>query len=257
MVKIYETSKGSKYVYGFDLYLALKIDKNFKDWLSEMISYDFEISRDYVFTIREMKTDQEDWKEYQDAVIKMDMAKTIAILHKSKEGKGLRNQLIKIEKEVSEGELLNRQQILALMDFIKVFGFFSVQDKLEKKHFEIFNRPNQWWKYRANLLGYSSDDLKNAITALNIKYKNRQQALFHLDKYELIRRATIDLFMILGKSEEFARNLGRTAKEMAKEIDPEIYNDEGPIDFKSQKQKALIVEISNIDNPGNTLKEFN
>ena len=55
--------------------------------------------------------------------------------------------------------------------------------------------------------------------------KSQRQMLMQVDKYEMVRTAVIDLFMGLGKPEQYAQSLGNLAKAFARELNVEIFDD--------------------------------
>lgn len=224
-------SSGKQYVMASQLYILLRIDKPFAIWMTEA-SFGFKSPDEFA----KAKT-VDDW------FITIEMAKHISLLQRKEEGKMLREYLINVDKQKEQGELLSRKQIMALLELCKVLGLFSVQKHVEQEHFKFFDKPKAWWEYRAKLIGHSADDLKQVMLGLGKKYKSQRQALALIDKYELIRISTLDLFVGLGKSIEFATNIAKTAKELAREIKAEVYDDDMPIDFKTPQQKETITKI--------------
>lgn len=258
MIEVYYSKKGTPYVRASDLHHELNIGTPLSMWFPRMIEYGFVENQDFsrhnkiVTTANNMEKAKFDW------AVRVDMAKHIAMIQRTERGKAIRQYLISLDNKVQEGELLNRQQVSAIFDLCRVFGFFSVQKYLEKEHHKIFDSKNEnWWAYRARVLGSPTADLKEMMKAINKKYKNQRQALFHLDKYELIKRASFDLFKAMGKSDEYAENVGTFTKEIAKELKPEIYDDtNAPIHFKTDKQEKTINEIHNRDKPNGLLEKF-
>jgi hypothetical protein len=93
---------------------------------------------------------------------------------------------------------------------------------------------------------------------LGIKYHNQKQAIYNTDRFDLIRIGVGDLFLAMGKSKAYAKNVGNIAKKMAKEIKPEIYNDLGAsIDFKSTEEKRIITDLKNYKKESIILNKFN
>lgn len=242
MIKIYYTKKKTPFVWASDLHKELEVRENLLSWFPTMINYGFKKNEDFYQKYRydEGNLNQSlfDW------AVQIDMAKHIAMDHQSKKGKAIRQHLIDLDKKHHDGLLLSRPQIIALIELCRALGLLSVQQFLEKEHYNIYNKPQKWWSRRAELFGYSAKDLRDAVSALGKKYKSQRQALMLLDKYELIRQSTMDLFISLGKSDEFARNIALTSKELAKEMRIEIYRDEGAsIDFRTKGQIETIEKI--------------
>ena len=252
MIDIKKTVKGTQYVMASDLHKHLQITTRLSTWFPRMIEYGFKEDTDYkplhknVQSTSSMESRKKDW------AVRIEMAKHIAMIQRSEEGKQLREYLISLDKKVHDGKLLDTKQIKVLFELCRVFGFFSVQTQLESEHFGTFEgKSSEWWQYRAKILGHSKADLKNILEGIGKKYQNQRQALFHIDRYELIRVATFDLFKILGKSDEYAKNVSYFAKDIADEIKPEVYDDRGDsINFKSSEQMETIEKINNRGNSG-------
>lgn len=216
------------------------------EWFSHMTGYGFVLNEDYSYHTKLVALPNGGHSEKKDWAIQLDMAKHIAMIQRTDKGKALRDYLLRLDKEVNEGARLNHLQISALFDLCKVMGFFSVQNMLQREHFEFMERPKNWWDYRAKLFGYSKKQLQDMMHAIGKRYTSERQALLHLKKHELIRQATIDLFIAMGKSTIYAKNMGSFIETIAKEIKPEIYNDNGLLlDFKSPAQIKTISLLQN------------
>lgn len=242
-IEVSYSKKGTPFVYASDLRKKLEIQTPLSIWFPQMIDYGFIENEDY-YRLRISEIGDIDLK--YDWAVKLEMAKHIAMVQRTEKGKSIRKYLIYLDEKVQEGLLLNRKQISALFEICKVLGYFTVQKFLEREHYEFLDKPKNWWEYRANLFGYRAEDLKQMVEALGKKYKTQRQALFHIDKYELIRISTIDLFIAMGKSEGYSKNIAAFVEDIAKEIQPDIYNDEKlGIDFKTVNHHQTIEQIKN------------
>lgn len=255
MIDVYYSPKGTPYVMASDLRDMLGVKTQLNTWFPRMIDYGFEENKDYYKLPKngEVKNERFEW------AVTVDMAKNIAMIQRTPEGKAIRDYLLQLDQKVNDGEYLNQGQIMALMDICKVMGYFSVQKFFEKEHYEkIFKGSDtEWWQRRASLFGYSAAELKKALLDVGEKYKNQKQALFKTDRFELIRTGIIDMFIVMGKSIAFAKNVGNIAKTMAEKIDPHIYDDlNTPIDFKSEEQKLIITDLKNYQNHSSLFKRF-
>jgi len=259
MIDVYYSAKGTPYVWASELHQELKIKTPLRKWFPNMIEYGFTENQDFSQMDKKVHLEQGGNTIKRDWAVTMDMAKNIAMIQRTPEGKVLRDYLLQLDHKVTQGEYLNHGQIMALMDICKVMGYFSVQEFFEKEHYEkIFKETgNNWWERRANLFGYSANELKSALLSLGVKYKNQRQALLATDKYELIRAGVIEMFIVMGKSVAFAKNIGNIAKTMAQKINPEIYNDlNASIDFKSEEEKLIITDLKNYETNSNLFKRF-
>jgi len=243
MIKIRYSKKDTPYILASELHQKLNISESLITWFPRMIRYGFKENEDYYqMSIQiEKGTIQLEW------AVRIEMAKHIAMIQQTAKGKAIREYLLNLDNKVQEGKLLSHQQMSVLFDLCRVFAFFSVQVYVESEHHKVFDNKNEnWWKYRARVLGQSTKDLKEMMRAIGKKYRNQRQSLFHIDKYELIKRATFDLFKAMGKSDEFAMNVGVFSKQIAKQMNQEIYDDRNmSIDFKTDEQKETIRKIQN------------
>jgi phage anti-repressor protein len=180
-------------------------------------------------------------KEFE---IHIDFAKKLCMVSKSPVGEKIRNELVKLTKKIETGLMFSSEQISFMLDLVKVMGLFSIQDIVEKKHFDFHNNKYDWWDYRAKILGYGTEQLKMEVEKLNHKYKSQKQALLRVDRFELIRIGVIDLFISLGKSVDFASNAANTCKLMAEKMNVNVWNDYGTsIKFPSDYNKNLELSI--------------
>lgn len=258
MIEVSYSKIGTPYVWASKLHQELNIGTPLSVWFPRMIEYGFIENQDFSQHNKNVKLVQGGSNIKHDWAVRIEMAKHIAMIQRTARGKAIREYLLNLDNKIQEGKLLNHQQISVLFDLCRVFGFFSVQEYLESEHYAIFNNKHEnWWKYRARVLGQSSVDLKEMMRAIGKKYQNQRQALFHIDKYELIKRATFDLFKAMGKSDDFAKNVATITKQIAIELKPEIYDDKNmAIDFKTEGQKETIKKIENRGTVNGFLNQF-
>lgn len=258
MIDIYYSKKGTPYVHASDLHRELSIETPLRIWFPRMIEYGFIENQDYIQTFRNIQLEQGGTTKQREWLVQIDMAKHISMMQRTEKGKAIRTYLLHLDKKVEEGLLLSHPQMNALFEICKVMGFFSVQKFFELEHYLFKNKPRDWWAQRARLFGYTKEDLEDMMKALGLKYHSQKQALIHIDKYELIRIATFDMFIAMGKSEEYSKNVATFAKSISKEIKPEIYNDQNiSIDFKSESQHKTISELKAYKSDKTILEQFN
>jgi hypothetical protein len=66
-----------------------------------------------------------------------------------------------------------------------------------------------------------------------------------------VRAGVIDLFMAMGKSERYARNLGDLAKILAREMQIDIYDDrDSELDFGPKVDAKLVEEVKKFETGG-------
>lgn len=145
-----------------------------------------------------------------------DAALCIVATSRGVKAKEVRLELVKAFEEKQTGISLTVEQVTALTEMVKAMTLVSVQKNAEKKHFNYLGRPKDWWEYRAKLLGYSAQSLKDALIKVGKKYKSQKQALIHIDPAEIIRTGVVDLLKALGRDDIYSLNIGEWAKAIAK-----------------------------------------
>lgn len=103
VIPVYDTDTGEKVVLGRELHEKLKIKTPYHIWFPRMVEYGFVDGTDY-FT-ENKNVHREDGRKMPqvqiDHIIKLDMAKHIAMIQRTPEGMKIRQKLIDLEKNVS------------------------------------------------------------------------------------------------------------------------------------------------------------
>lgn len=103
VIPVYDTDTGEKVVLGRELHEKLKIKTPYHIWFPRMVEYGFVYGTDY-FT-ENKNVHREDGRKMPqvqiDHIIKLDMAKHIAMIQRTPEGMEIRQKLIDLEKNVS------------------------------------------------------------------------------------------------------------------------------------------------------------
>lgn len=103
VIPVYDTDTGEKVVLGRELHEKLKIKTPYHIWFPRMVEYGFVDGTDY-FT-ENKNVHREDGRKMPqvqiDHIIKLDMAKHIAMIQRTPEGMVIRQKLIDLEKNVA------------------------------------------------------------------------------------------------------------------------------------------------------------
>ncbi|HGA2038443.1 TPA: antA/AntB antirepressor family protein, partial [Streptococcus agalactiae] len=91
-------------VSGRDLHNVLNIKTQYTKWLERMSEYGFEENVDYIAISQKRLTAQGNRTEYIDHVLKLDMAKEIAMLQRNEKSKQVRKYFIQVEKDFNSPE---------------------------------------------------------------------------------------------------------------------------------------------------------
>ncbi|MFQ5448331.1 MAG: hypothetical protein ACE5FF_15505 [Saprospiraceae bacterium] len=258
-LQILISKKGTKVVTASNLHVVLELPNqhyaaNVRKWLND------------VYEFRDGIRKPEGMKDYakrpvkesllDDYYLSVELAKLITLNSKSKVKQKFATWLLNLEDQVENAELLTTGQVLSVLELAKVMGLVSCQAACEKQHLKTYEErnggsPANWWNFRSNVLGYSSEQLKKAMKRAGKKVagKSQRQMLMAVDKYEMVRTAVIDMFMAMGKPERYAKNLGDLAKVFAKELNVEIFDDRGTsANFIPTLNAELAQEVKNLDN---------
>lgn len=98
VIPVYTTSTGEKVVLGRELHERLGIEERYSKWFDRMAGYGFETDADYT---PYQTVHPQNQQEITDHLLKLDMAKHIAMIQRSPQGKAIRDKLIQLEMDVS------------------------------------------------------------------------------------------------------------------------------------------------------------
>jgi len=255
-LQILVSKKGTQVVTATNLHAALqlpphKYNKNVEKWLIDIYAFKDDIRQPddlKDFAHRNLK-----YSKQKDYYFSLEMAKLITLKSDSPVKLPIARHLSSLDVSADEkqSEFLTKDQVVAVLELTKVMGMMSCQYSVEKEHQRRYEENKgltyDWWKYRADILGYSVEKLREEMATIGKSYKgkNMRQMLLQVDRYEVIRMSVIDLFIALGKSVEYAKNMGDLAKVFAKEMDVEIWDDrKGDMNvFQSNINPTVINEI--------------
>ena len=100
VIPVYTTSTGEKVVIGRELPEKLNIGKDYSTWFKDMCGYGF--ADGVEFSPISGKTSEQGGRPRIDHILKLDMAKHIAMIQRTPQGKAIRDKLIQLETNVSE-----------------------------------------------------------------------------------------------------------------------------------------------------------
>ena len=199
-----------------ELHKALGMKKAFSTWIKTSIERAYlEIDTD--FTPR--REESTGGRPSMDYLLTKDSAIQIIIMSGGQFAKKLRDKVVELYNQHDTGLAFTSAQIEALMDLSKAMTLISIQKEVEGKHFAIYNDKYSWHEYRAALLGYDTKDVIRAMQQVNKKHHERRASLIQLDAVELIRVGVIDFLKVMGKSDEYATNVGGLCKSMASKME--------------------------------------
>lgn len=253
-LNIFISKKGTKVVLATELHQALQLAdhhyaNNVKKWINDY--YEFLDGIRKPIRLQEFaKRRSEAATFWQDYYLSIDLAKQICLRSKSKLKLKYATLLSKANEE--EQELgLKTEQLTHLIELTKAMTLISCQEACERQHLRVYKERNQdsaanWWQYRAQVLGYSAEDLRNKLRrkGMNDQQGNQRAMLSKLEPLELIRAGIVDLFIGIGKSVQYANKMGSMAKEIAQSLELELIDDHSKIDlFTTAIDPELVLKL--------------
>ena len=106
LVPVYETSTGEKVVYGSELHEVLGAPSVYREWAKRRLS-DIDAIEDEDFQGVEISTPSGQTKK--DHIIKLDIAKEMAMLERNEKGKQVRRYFIRVEKKYKAASLATQE----------------------------------------------------------------------------------------------------------------------------------------------------
>lgn len=105
LIKIDINENQEPIVNGRELYNALGVKTDYKDWFPRMCEYGFCENQDYITIIEEVEAQKRARTyEQKNHILKLDMAKEIAMLQRTEKGKEVRQYFIQVEKDYNSPE---------------------------------------------------------------------------------------------------------------------------------------------------------
>lgn len=155
LVPVYETSTGEKVVYGSELYECLGSKRQYTDWMKgRLLECDAVENEDYQSFSQnnEKPTGGRPKSEY---IIKLDIAKEMAMLERNEKGKQVRRYFIQVEKKYKE----KHQQLADLSDLSVELQAIIMHDKKIQR---MENRMDKL-EFDIPLYGSEADELCNHV----------------------------------------------------------------------------------------------
>ncbi len=95
MVPVYETSTGEKVVYGTELHKVLGVKSNYRDWVKNRLKDVDSVEKEDYETAKILAPSGQSKLEH---IIKLDIAKEMAMLERNERGKQVRRYFIQVER---------------------------------------------------------------------------------------------------------------------------------------------------------------
>jgi len=206
-------------------------------------SFHFEENKDYSAQMLSNAKPGERGQFRQEFYIHIDAAKKLCMVSKSAKGNDIRNELVKLTKQVENAGLVSHKQVLEIVKMIKVFSVYEhrklalaknadnyinnaliIHPEYSKNIGLLYGKFHQW---RNEVLQTGKDILSERVKEYCLVERKRIPAKFTQDEaltlmgdYEQIKNAIWDLLCSQNNSEEMINNICALANDLSKEMRP-------------------------------------
>lgn len=164
LVPVYETSTGEKVVYGTELHAVLEVKSNYRDWIRNRLNDCEAIENEDYEAAKILAPSGQNRNEH---IIKLDIAKEMAMLERNEKGKQVRRYFIEIEKKYKERSISTSDLSPELQMFGKLYEVVARQELEQKEQAAKLNQldnkidsikevvalnPHDWRKDTAKLI---------------------------------------------------------------------------------------------------------
>jgi phage anti-repressor protein len=252
-LQVLVSKKGTKVVTATNLHAALQLPrstyrKQVKNWLKDVYEFNDGVRRPLPMTDFAKRNNEN--SPVDDYYLSIELAKHIALHSNSKYKRKFANKLRSLEDDTNSMDQLSVEQVMTVLELTKVMGLTSCQAATERGHMKRYIEDNGsaagWWDYRSTVLGYSAGSVKEIARRRlpHSSQKSQKDLLLKLDKYETVRTGMIDLFMAMGKDEQYAQKMGSLAKSLATKMEIEVWDDrKTEVAFTATLNEDLVHEI--------------
>lgn len=185
LVPVYETSTGEKVVYGSELHAVLEVKTQYKDWSERRLNdIDAAEKEDYEVLLKNERN-LKGGRPTKEHIIKLDIAKEMAMLERNEKGKQVRRYFIQVEKKYKESALDNLSPELRAVIVVDK-RITNVEKRIEHLELDI------------PLYGSEADELCNHVKRKGVEmlggkqtnsYKDSKvRATVYTDIYNQIKR---------------------------------------------------------------------
>lgn len=193
LIKIDINENQEPIVNGRELYEVLGVKTEYKDWFPRMCEYGFNENQDYVTIIEEVNAQKRARTyEQKNHILKLDMAKEIAMLQRTDKGKEVRQYFIQVEKDYNSPEKIMARALRIAEIKINTLQLENAQNKqiigeLKPKadytDMILKNKGLVTMTAIAKDYGMSANKMNEKLNKLGVQYKQSRQ-WFLYTKYQ-------------------------------------------------------------------------
>ena len=174
LVPVYATSTGEKVVYGTELHAVLQSKTAYKDWSDRrFLDIDAMEGEDYEVLLKNERNPK-GGRPSKEHIIKLDIAKEMAMLERNAKGKQVRRYFIEVEKRYKEQAV----RPLSVLEQIQILAKGNIE---LKKEIDSVNRDLQEFKKDMPLLGVECQKIARAKNRKVVPLMGGKDAPAHKD----------------------------------------------------------------------------
>lgn len=179
LIKIETNELGEQLVSARELHEKLEVNTRFNDWFKRMCAYGFEENSDYTILKIEYPSFIEVKATKSDYILKLDMAKEIAMLQRSEKGKEVRKYFIECEKNWNNPEMImaraleiSKRSLLTYEENIKKLETKVTEDKPKVRYFDnVLDSTNLLTTSEVALeIGMTPNKLNKILCELGVQF---------------------------------------------------------------------------------------
>lgn len=190
LVPVYETSMGEKVVYGSELYENLESKRQYTDWIKGRLMECDAVENEDFQSFSQNNEKPTGGRPKQEYIIKLDIAKEMAMLERNDKGKQVRRYFIRVEKKYKESKIPSSPsgQIHLLAQ-----GYVELEQKVDSVEKKV-----EHLEYDIPLYGAEADELCNHVKRKGVEmlggkhtnaYKDTKlRSAVYTDIYNQIKR---------------------------------------------------------------------
>lgn len=192
LIKIGINENQEPIVNGRDLHEALGVESNYTTWFNRMCEYGFSEGIDYATCFPNLESEKHGGQNKVNHILKLDMAKEIAMLQRTEKGKEVRQYFIQVEKDYNSPEKIMARALRIAEIKINTLQLENAQSK------QIIGELKPKADYTDTILknkglvtmtaiakdyGMSANKLNEKLNKLGVQYKQSRQ-WFLYTKYQ-------------------------------------------------------------------------
>ena len=232
-IQILVSQKGTRVITATNLFGALGFaDHHYagylKKWLNDVYAFHDGIRKPKAltdFAKRQIKGNG----VLKDFYFSLEFSKLITLHSNSKFKLKVAKYLDHKAEQFKHDDMLHTEDVITAIEVAKLLQHIPYQKICEREHLALYEKRNggsaaNWWRHREQVLGISIAEVRQKATTLDIAIEKHsiRHLLLQYDPFELIRIATIDLFLALDKNVHYAQKMGDLTKAMAKKLQLQI-----------------------------------